>query len=149
MCLFTVVYTLLKERRDIPTCELSGWLPGALVGVGLGAISAFLGIGGGPVNIVAMTFFFAMTSKDAAQASLYIILYSQTAATAVALLTQNLSGIDPVLLAGMVAFGIAGAAAGRTINTRLSNAMVDRLFIGLLVVIMGITVANFMGFAAM
>lgn len=149
VCLFTVVYTLLKERRDIPTCELSGWLPGALVGVGLGAISAFLGIGGGPVNIVAMTFFFAMTSKDAAQASLYIILYSQTAATAVALLTQNLSGIDPVLLAGMVAFGIAGAAAGRTINTRLSNAMVDRLFIGLLVVIMGITVANFMGFAAM
>lgn len=149
VCLLTIVYTLLKDRRDIPTHELSGWFPGALVGVGLGAVSAFLGIGGGPVNIVAMTFFFAMTSKDAAQASLYIILYSQTAATVMALVTQDLAGVDPVLLAGMVAFGIAGAAGGRTINTRLSDTMVDRLFIGLLVVIMGITVANFMGFAAM
>lgn len=149
VCLFTIVYTLLKDRHDIPTHELSGWLSGALVGVGLGAISAFLGIGGGPVNIVAMTFFFAMASKDAVQASLYIILYSQTAATVMALVTQDLSGIDPVLLVGMVAFGIAGAAGGRTINTRLSDTMVDRLFIGLLVVIMGITVANFLGFAAM
>ena len=48
----------------------------------------------------------------------------------------------------MVGFGIAGAAGGRTLNAQLSNEIVDRLFIGLLVVIMGITIANFIGFAA-
>lgn len=149
VCLFTIAYTVVKDRREIHGRRLSGWLPGCAVGVGLGAVSAFLGIGGGPLNIVAMTFFFAMASKDAVQASLYIILYSQTAATVMALATQDLSGVDSVLLVGMVAFGIAGAAGGRTINGRLSNATVDRLFIGLLVAIMAITVANFLGFAAM
>lgn len=143
VCLFTIVYTLVRDRREIRPHELHGFLPGVLVGIVLGIISAFLGIGGGPVNIVAMTFFFAMNSKDAVQASLYIIMYSQTASTVLALLTQNLAGLDGLLLAGMVAFGIAGAAAGRTINTRLSNSMVDKLFIGLLGLIMAITVANF------
>lgn len=148
VCLFTIVYTLRRDEDEVRECHLSGWWAGALVGVGLGAISAFLGIGGGPVNIVAMTFFFAMTSKDAAQASLYIILYSQTAATLMSLFTQDLSGIDPLLFLGMVGFGIAGAAGGRTLNAQLSNEIVDRMFIGLLVVIMGITIANFIGFAA-
>ncbi len=64
------------------------------------------------------------------------------------LFTQDLSGIDPLLFLGMVGFGIAGAAGGRTLNAQLSNEIVDRLFIGLLVVIMGITIANFIGFAA-
>lgn len=149
VCLFTIVYTLFRDRHEIPQHHLGSWLAGCGIGIILGAISAFLGIGGGPVNIVAMTFFFAMTSKDAVQASLYIILYSQTAATVLSLFTQDLSGIDPVLFVGMVGFGIAGAAAGRTINTRLSNRTVDKLFIGLLCFIMAITVVNFLKFAGM
>lgn len=147
VCLFTIAYTVARDSREVRGVRLAGWLPGMLVGIALGAISSFLGIGGGPLNIVAMTFFFAMASKDAVQASLYIIMYSQTAATVLALVTGGAVGVDPVLLAGMVAFGIVGAAAGRTINARLSNALVDKLFIGLLLLIMAIAIANFWGFS--
>ena len=42
-------------------------------------LSAFLGIGGGPINLAILSFCFSMDSKTAALNSLYIILFSQAA----------------------------------------------------------------------
>ena len=42
----------------------------------LGILSSFLGIGGGPINLVVLFFFFSMDTKTAAQNSLYTILFS-------------------------------------------------------------------------
>ncbi|MEI3183290.1 MAG: sulfite exporter TauE/SafE family protein [Lachnospiraceae bacterium] len=39
-------------------------------------MSSFLGIGGGPINLVVLLYFFSMDTKAAAQNSLYIILFS-------------------------------------------------------------------------
>ena len=47
------------------------------VGLTLGIMSSFLGIGGGPINLVVLYFFFSMETKVAAQNSLYIILIFQ------------------------------------------------------------------------
>ena len=129
----TLVYTVNKRR--ITTHRLSSWLACAVIGLALGCISSFLGIGGGPINLVVLYFFFSMDTKTAAANSLYIILCSQLASV--------LS-----TLALMVAGGIGGGMIGRSLNKRMDNRAVDRLFIGLMAVIIGISIYNGIRYAA-
>ena len=77
LTLGVLVYTLNRPRiaaKDVKN-------PAACVTIGLvlGLLSAFLGIGGGPINLAVLYYFFSMDTKTAALNSLYIILFSQGA----------------------------------------------------------------------
>ena len=102
----------------------------------------FLGIGGGPINLVVLYFFFSMDTKTAAANSLYIILFSQLASLLSTLVTRTVPAFRwPVLLV-MVGGGVGGGVVGRMLNKRMDNKLVDRLFIGLMAVIVLICVYN-------
>lgn len=112
-----------------------------VIGLALGCMSSFLGIGGGPINLVVLYYFFSMDTKTAAANSLYIIFFSQL----VNLITTVLSGapsIRPLVLVLMVAGGIGGGILGRSLNKRLDERAVERLFIGMMAVIIGISIFN-------
>ncbi len=138
--LATLVYTLNKAK--IRTCRLTS--PLACVGIGLvlGILSSFLGIGGGPINLVVMYYFFGMDTKTAAANSLYIILFSQIASLAATLVSGSVPSFRIVTLVLMVAGGIGGGIAGRWLNKRMDNRAVEKLFVGLMVVIVCISVYN-------
>ena len=104
-------------------------------------MSSFLGIGGGPINLVVLGFLFSMDSKTAAANSLYIILFSQLASFVSTLIT-GLPAFDPLVLALMVAGGIGGGIVGRSLNKRMDNRAVDKLFICLMSLIIAICVFN-------
>ena len=87
LTLGTFAYTVKKGQ--IRTFQLSGVPVCLLIGAGLGVVSAFLGIGGGPINLVVLFFFFSMDTKTAAQNSLYIILFSQAASLLQTLWTRT------------------------------------------------------------
>ena len=144
LTLATVVYTLCKSR--IRTHSVSSRPVCALIGIALGLMSSFLGIGGGPINLVVLGFFFSMDSKTAAQNSLYIILISQLASLVFTLVSRTVPDFPLALLVAMAACGIAGGIVGRRINKKLDSAAVDRLFVGLLIVIMCVCVYNFLQF---
>lgn len=112
----------------------------------LGILSSFLGIGGGPINLVVLFYFFSMDTKTAAQNSLYIILFSQIASLVNTLATGSVPEFAIGLLVIMVGCGILGGAAGRMINRRMDAGMVNRLFIGLMIAIMMICVYNMIQF---
>ncbi len=112
------------------------------IGLVLGVMSSFLGIGGGPINLVVLSYFFSMDTKTAAQNSLYVILFSQLTSLASTLLTGQLPQFSLFLLLLMVAGGFAGGICGGRINRRIDAKAVDRLFIGLMVVIIGICIYN-------
>jgi len=136
----TLIYTLKKSRIKPHTIE--GAPMCAFIGFLLGGFSSFLGIGGGPFNLVVLHYFFAMETKKAASNSLYIILFSQVASILLSIVTGSVPEFEMTALVLMVVGGIAGAQVGRTISRKLDNAMVDKLFIGLMVVIMLICVMN-------
>ena len=142
----TLVYTVNKRR--ITTHRLSSWLACAVIGLALGCISSFLGIGGGPINLVVLYFFFSMDTKTAAANSLYIILCSQLASVLSTLASGAVPSFRPAVLALMVAGGIGGGMIGRSLNKRRDNRAVDRLFIGLMAVIIGISIYNGIRYAA-
>lgn len=136
----TLVYTLFKSR--IKTHQVQNKLVCLLIGMMLGLMSSFLGIGGGPINLVVLFFFFGMDTKTAAQNSLYIILFSQITSLLTTLLTRSVPEFEVLALVLMVAGGIGGGIAGRFVNKKMDNKAVDKLFIGLMVVIIGISIWN-------
>ena len=135
----TLLYTVKKSQ--IHTLQIANRLFCAVVGLLLGIMSSFLGIGGGPINLVVLGFLFSMDSKTAAANSLYIILFSQLASFVSTLIT-GLPAFDPLVLALMVAGGIGGGIVGRSLNKRMDNRAVDKLFICLMSLIIAICVFN-------
>lgn len=136
----TLVYTLNKSR--IRTMRVKSKAVCVLVGLSLGIMSSFLGIGGGPINLVVLYFFFSMTTKEAAQNSLYIILLSQITSLLTTLIGGSLPQFHLSWLIVMVIGGIGGGMVGRKVNKKLEAAQVDKLFIALILVIVGISCYN-------
>ena len=85
---------------------------------------------------------YSMDIKDAAQNSLFVILFSQATAVGAIVAGQGLAGATVPMIFGMIACGIAGGIVGRAINRRIDDAAVNRLFVGLMVVICGICCYN-------
>lgn len=136
----TLVYTIWKER--IKTLQITSKTICVMIGVLLGMLSAFLGIGGGPINLVVLFFFFSMGAKQAAVYSLYIIMFSQLSSLVSSIANQNVPEFHPVILILMVFCGIAGGLVGTRINGKIKDAAVDKLFMILLVVIVLICIYN-------
>lgn len=136
----TLLYTIFKKH--IRTHHTKNKLVCAVIGLLLGVMSSFLGIGGGPINLVVLSFFFSMDTKTAAANSLYIILFSQAANLLATLVTSSVPEFRVLALILMVAGGIGGGIVGRMLNKRMNNKAVDKLFIGLMVLIVLICVYN-------
>ena len=136
----TVIYTLYKNR--ITTKKVASPVVCVLIGLALGIMSSFLGIGGGPINLVVLFFFFSMNTKTAAENSLYIIFFSQLTSLISTILTGSVPEIDLLTLVVIVIGGIVGGICGRALNKKISEKTVDKLFIGLMVIIILICIYN-------
>ena len=117
-----------------------------LVATTVGAIS---GVGGGPINLVVLYYFFSMDTKQAALHSIYVIFFSQAASFVSSLAMQNVPAFDPIALAVMVVGGVAGGFVGRALNKKMSVKQVDTLFTVLLAVITLISVYNVVRYASL
>ena len=137
-------YTLRKDR--IRTMEVHRRSACVAVGFVLGAISSFLGIGGGPLNLVVLSFFFSMPTKTSVQNSLCIIFFSQASNLIYTILGGAVPPFSLPVLLGMMLLGILGGALGHRINQAIPARRVDRFFLWMLVVILCICVWNIFKF---
>lgn len=136
----TMAYTLFKSK--IKTHNVKNPVTCSIIGFVLGIFSSFLGIGGGPINLVVLFFFFSMETKTAAANSLYIILFSQLTSLISTLVTNTVPEFDFLVLALMVCGGIFGGIVGRKVNKHIESKTVDKLFIVLMGIIIIISVYN-------
>lgn len=141
----TLIYTLIKDR--IKTLHVDSFLVKAVIGTALGVMSSFLGIGGGPINLVVLFYFFSMGTKEAAENSLYIIFFSQVASLISTIVTASVPEFEALILIFMVAGGILGGICGRAVNKKIQDSTVDKLFIGLMLVMILINIYNIYQFA--
>ena len=140
MVLGTLAYVLCKER--IRTRNVSGYIVPVLIGLFLGICSSFLGIGGGPMNLAVLYYFFSMTTKQAAVNSILIILLSQTASLIMTIATGTVPEFAWGNLLAMVGAGALGGFISARLHKKLSAELTDKLFVGLLIVIFFICVYN-------
>ena len=138
--LATLLYTLKKDR--LRSYRVSAPLSCVLIGLFLGTLGAFLGVGGGPFNMAVLFFFFSMPAKTAAKNSLYIILISQLAAILFTVFSGEVPAVEVSLLLLMIGFGILGSEAGSRIGSSLSEKRTLTLFLWVMVLVMGICLYN-------
>lgn len=135
------VYCLLEKRmrrKNITNSAVCIALGGAM-----GLASSFLGIGGGPLNLAILRFFFSMDSRRAALHSLYIIVFSQSANLLLTvLLGEQFSSHLLVLLPATILGGAFGAALGRAFSKKMGSHLVNRLYMGILVFVFFLSIGN-------
>lgn len=138
---FGVLFTVGKVRaghearcKNLPLC--------AATGLALGLVSAFLGIGGGPINLAVLALLFSMDLKTAAKNSLYIILFSQAASLLLTLGRQEVPSFDWYYLVLMASAGVLGGLGGSFLAKRWNGRQTERFFRCLLVVILLICAWN-------
>lgn len=141
----TLIYTVFKNK--IKTKEYDQiWLC-LIIGLLLGIMSSFLGIGGGPINLVVLAYFFSMSTKEAALSSLYIIMFSQITSLIQTIGTGTIPEVKITYFLFMVIGGIAGGMIGSKVNKKINEDNVNKLFMGLMIVIIGINIYNAIKFA--
>ena len=134
------IYTLRKETVNTKNVENKAVVITA--GFILGVLSSFLGIGGGPINLMILSFLFSMDTKTAALNSLFVIFFSQVLSLATTLVTGSVPQFDWMMLILMMGFAVVGATLGRSFSRRMSGKAVDVLFMVLMAVIIGLSIYN-------
>lgn len=139
-----LIYVNIKNK--ITTYNVKNILLCFIIGLILGIVSAFLGIGGGPINIAVLYFFFSMNPKEAAKNSIYIILFSQIASLVSTVINRNIPEFNIVILLLMITGGILGGTIGSTVSKKTSADMVEKIFMILLIIIIGVNIYNIFRF---
>lgn len=136
----TLLY--MKKKDKIVTKRISNKFVVFLVGFSLGMVSSFLGIGGGPINLVVLYFFFSMESKQAALYSIYIIMFSQMTSLISSIVNKTIPPLELPMLIVMIGCGVLGGILGSRVNRKIDSKQVDKLFVVLLFVIICISIYN-------
>ncbi|UUV17194.1 sulfite exporter TauE/SafE family protein [Fusobacteria bacterium ZRK30] len=123
---FLLILVLFKENFSKYHVKNYLWL--FLVGMILGTIASFLGIGGGPINVMVLVLLMNMDIKKAAITSILIILLSQFTKLTLIFIETGFIGLDLSMLYVMIPGGILGGFIGAHFNHKLTHETIHRIF---------------------
>lgn len=124
-----ILLSLCLLYKRIPQHHIHSVVVQGLIGLALGMMSSFLGIGGGPINVAVLCILFGIDLREAARVSVFIILFSQMAG----LIAKGVDGMfafveDFRILLVMIPAAIVGGMLGPTLNHRLSDDNIGRVY---------------------
>lgn len=151
--IFVIIYVNKKNKKSF---QLKNPVMIILTGLVLGLLSAFLGIGGGPINTAFLTLLFSFSVKESSVYSVAIIFFSQLSQlTKIAINNITIAGgqleLSPLMQTYMqtlpivatgVCVAIVGGIIGAKINIKISDKAVTRLFSVVLVIVALINIYN-------
>lgn len=137
--LLALVLFYMKNKDKYRRYNVENLFKCLIIGLGLGMISSFLSIGGGPINICVLTIFFSMSIKETAINSIVTILFAQASKLITIFTTGGLSSYNLEVLPLMILGGILGGILGSRLNKTLSNKKIEQVFN---VVVVGLIVLN-------
>ncbi len=127
LLIIPIIY-LMRHKETMPRLNWRGMGAAFVVGLFLGIFSAFLGIGGGPFNVVGIMIVLGIDTKMAALYSLFIILFSQAAAATTTWLTTGFAMYNLAMLPVMAVGAVAGGLIGAHLHKRFSTGKVETMF---------------------
>ncbi|MCL1830428.1 MAG: sulfite exporter TauE/SafE family protein [Oscillospiraceae bacterium] len=111
-----LIFTLFKQH--IKSFNVQSAVMLIASGLFMGTLSAFLGIGGGPINLLIIYIIFSIDAKQAAVYSVFVILCSQIATVIFSTVTGGYAGMDMRLLYTMIPAAIAGGFIGPILHKK-------------------------------
>ena len=112
------------------------------IGVGLGLIAAFLGIGGGPINVPILMIFFGLPIKTATAYSIIIIFFSHASRLITMGFTVGYTYFDLRLLPFIIIAAAIGGLLGANLSKVFSENIVKKLFIAALTAVIILNLYN-------
>lgn len=99
-----------------------------LVGLFLGMTASFLGVGGGPINVAVMVFFFSYSVKEAAVYSVATIFFSQLSKLITIYASNQFTPFDLSILIYIVPCAIIGGILGTMLNQKCNEKNIKKIF---------------------
>lgn len=127
-CILIFLLIFVLFRRYYPHYNIKNRIIIIIAGLFMGLISSFLGIGGGPINVVIICIIFSVNVRDAAVYSIFVIFFSQLSNVITTVITPGLNTYDLKMLLFMIPAAIIGGFVGSHLNRKLSKNFVEQLF---------------------
>lgn len=145
---FVIIYVNSKNNKSFQIKNPAAII---LAGLTLGLMSAFLGIGGGPINTAFLVLLFSFTIKESTVYSVAIIFFSQLSQLITIFINNQFlpyKEYTPIILAAM-AVSVVGGIIGSQLNKKLSNKTITKIFSAVLTIVAVINIYNaVVGFTA-
>ncbi len=122
------LFVFVLFRKYYPHYKTENKVVMILAGVLMGSLSSFLGIGGGPINIVIICIIFSLQVKDAAVFSIFTIFFSQLTTVITTTVSPGLNTFELSMLLLMIPAAIIGGIVGTHLNRKLVHKHIEGLF---------------------
>lgn len=136
--LFVLANTIFEFKKF----HINNKLVILLVGLFLGTISSFIGIGGGPLNVAVFILFFSCTIKQAAVYSLITIVFSQITSLLLAVLTTSILSQDLNILFFILPAALLGGIIGTKIHKQVNEKVIEYVYNMVIILILLLNVIN-------
>lgn len=141
---FLLVFVCLYIINPLKSFNVKNKALTAIVGLLLGLLASFLGVGGGPINVVVFTLVFSMTAKESAVYSVAVIFFSQITKLIVLLFNNGISSFSHqgLTLAFILPAAVMGGLIGSTLNKKADNKTVRKTFVICMIMIVILNIYN-------
>jgi hypothetical protein len=140
--LLFAVFISLNLKDKINVYNIENLFMTLIIGLILGTISSFLGVGGGPFNVVVLALLFSMGIKESALNSIFIIFCAQSSGLLRIYFTTGFSEYNLSMLNWMILGGVIGGFVGSFLLHRIHGRYIERIFNATLAVIIIINIYN-------
>ena len=121
----SVIYVNAKNAKSFKVKNPAGIV---IVGLALGFIASFLGVGGGPINVAFLVLFFSMSMKEAAVYSVGTIFFSQLSKLVSMAVSSSIPEVPPTVLISAVICAVAGGILGARMNKKGNEKVIKTVF---------------------
>lgn len=139
--IFVIIYV---NTKNVKSLKITNPILITLTGLLLGLMSAFLGIGGGPINTAFLVLLFSFTVKESAVYSVAIIFFSQLSQLITIFINNQFEPYKeyyPIILFAM-AVSVIGGLIGSRLNKKLSDKTITTIFSVVLSIVAVINIYN-------
>lgn len=139
-----LIFVIIYVNKNMKTFKITNAFAIILTGLFLGLMSAFLGIGGGPINTAFLVLLFSFTVKESAVYSVAIIFFSQLSQLVTIFINNQFRLYYPywqIILIAMI-ISVIGGIIGSKLNQKCSDKMITNVFSLTLAAVVLINVYN-------
>ncbi|MFR8012176.1 MAG: sulfite exporter TauE/SafE family protein [Clostridia bacterium] len=125
-CLLAAVLVYLNGRSRRFSVENGVGI--LAIGLALGVVSSFLGVGGGPINVAVLVLFFGFSMRDSAVYSVAVIFFAQLAKLITIYAGNRFAPYDLKILIFIIPAAVVGGLLGARLNRRCDEKRIRHVF---------------------
>ena len=134
--------SLILTAKDHLKYEIKSHAFSAGLGIFLGIVAVFLGIGGGPINVPLLMIFFGLPIKQAAAYSIVIIFFSHLSRIIIMGATIGYGYFDLSMLLYVIPAAALGGLLGAMFSKLFSDETVKKLFMSAIAAVIVLNIFN-------